>query len=181
MIPLRSDITRKLLNYFFINTSENLYVNELVRKLNLDKRNLVKKAQELEKEGILRSRTRGNLKLYELNKEYPLYRELRKIFLKTLGVEEKIRAIIKSAAGVESAYLYGSYVRDKMGAHSDIDLLVIGHHRIVQLQPQLNRVQKEIDREINTVHISAADFRAKLKNKDPFILGVLKGKNIKLL
>ena len=55
MISLRSEITKKLLNYFFINPQESLYVNELSSKLQLDKRNLVKKLKELEEVGILKS------------------------------------------------------------------------------------------------------------------------------
>jgi len=55
MISLRSEITRKLLNYFFLNPEASLYVNELARKLGLDKRNLVKKMKELEKEGLLKN------------------------------------------------------------------------------------------------------------------------------
>ena len=46
MISLRSEITKKLLNYFFINPHESLYVNEMSQKLQLDKRNLVKKIKE---------------------------------------------------------------------------------------------------------------------------------------
>jgi len=41
MISLRSKVARKILNYFFINPQESLYVNELSRKLEVDKRNLV--------------------------------------------------------------------------------------------------------------------------------------------
>ena len=46
MISFKSKITRELLNYFFINPHQSLYVNELSRKLDLDKRNLVKKIKE---------------------------------------------------------------------------------------------------------------------------------------
>ncbi|KKM82518.1 hypothetical protein LCGC14_1318790, partial [marine sediment metagenome] len=73
MISLKSKITRKLLNYFFLNPKESLYVNELSRNLALDKRNLVKKIKELETEGILKSQARGNLKLYSINRNYKLF------------------------------------------------------------------------------------------------------------
>ena len=52
MISLKSKVTKKILNYFFINPHENLYVNEISRKLQLDKRNLVKKIKELESKVI---------------------------------------------------------------------------------------------------------------------------------
>ena len=70
MISLRSEITKKLLNYFFLNPQESLYVNELSRKLALDKRNLVKKLKELENETILKSEKRGNLRFYSINRDY---------------------------------------------------------------------------------------------------------------
>jgi len=86
MISLRSEITKALLNYFFINPAGRVYVNELSRNLEIDKRNLVRKLKELEKEGILQSESRGNLKLYSINRNYPLYREYRKILLVASGV-----------------------------------------------------------------------------------------------
>lgn len=84
MVSLRSGVTRKVLNYFFLNPQESLYVNELSRKLDLDKRNLVKKLKELESEGLLKSELRGNLKIYSINKSYPLYKEYQKIILNTV-------------------------------------------------------------------------------------------------
>lgn len=93
MISLRSQVTKKLLNYFFINPKESLYVNEISRKLHLDKRNLVKKIKELEEKGILKSQKRGNLKIYSINEAYPLYDEYKKIIIKTIGLEEGLRRV----------------------------------------------------------------------------------------
>ena len=91
MISLRSKVTRKLLNYFFFNPHGDFYVNEVARHLQLDKRNLVKKMKELEKEGILHSQKKGNLKLYSINQEYPLYDEYKKIIITTVGFEEQLK------------------------------------------------------------------------------------------
>lgn len=181
MIPLRSKITQKLLNYFFLNPEESLYLNELSRKLNVDKRNLVKKARELEKEDILKSHTRGNLKLYSINKNYLFYKEFKKIFLKTVGLENQLKTIIKSVAGIKYAWIYGSYARNKMDTHSDLDVLIVGNHDIVKLQRKLSHLQKELDREINTVNLGDKEYTQRLKKRDPFISQIIKGKHIKLL
>jgi predicted nucleotidyltransferase len=181
MIPLRSEITRKLLDYFFINPHESLYINELSRKLNLDKRNLVKKIRQLENEGILKSVSRGNLKLYSINTGYSFYKEIRKIFLKTIGLEGKLKKAVEGIKGIKEAYIYGSYARNKMEAHSDIDILVIGSHSIAQLQKELNRLQKETDREINTVNMDESEYRKRIRNTDPFILDILKKEHIKII
>lgn len=181
MISLRSEITRKLLNYFFINPQENLYVNELSRKLELDKRNLVKKLKELEKDGIVKSQIRGNIKLYSINKDYPLYEEYKRIILKTIGVEDKLRRILTEVEGIKEAYIYGSYAQNKMDIHSDIDLLVIGGHKISLLQKNLSKLQREIDREINPVSMDELEFKKRVKKRDPFISEVLKNKHVQLI
>jgi len=181
MISLKSELTKALLNYFFINPHEELYINELSRKLDLDKRNLVKKLKELEKDGILKSQTRGNLKLYSINESYPLYEEFKKIILKTIGVEDKLRRILKEIDGIRDAYIYGSYAKNKMDIHSDIDLLIIGDHEVMLLQRKLNNLQKKIDREINSVNMDEREYKKRIRTEDPFILEVLKEKHIKII
>ncbi len=151
------------------------------RKLGLDKRNLVKKLKALEKDGILKSQTRGNLKLYSINESYPLYEEFKKIILKTIGVEDKLRRILKEVDGIINAYIYGSYAKNKMDIHSDIDLLIIGDHEIRLLQKKLNNLQKEIDREINSVNMDEKEYKKRIRAEDPFIFKILKEKHIKII
>lgn len=181
MISLRSQITRKILNLFFLNPHETLYVNELSRKLGLDKRNLVKKLHELDHIGILKSERKGNLRLYGINPEFPLYEEYRKIVLKTIGVEEKLKQIMRETPGVQEAYIYGSYARDAMSAHSDLDLLVVGNHDIKTLQKKIILLQREINREINSVNMGEDEFRKRVDMKDPFLSGIFQQKAIRLV
>jgi len=181
MISLRSSITKKILNYFLINPHESLYVNELSRKLFLDKRNLVKKIKELELYGIMTHETRGNLKLYSINTHYPMYKEYRKIIMANIGVEEQLKKILHGAKDVKEVYIYGSYARDSMASHSDVDILVIGSISTIALQKLIHRLQNDIDREINATIMSESEFKKRVKNKDPFVGGILKQKHIKVI
>lgn len=181
MISLRSEVTRKLLNYFFLNPQESLYVNEMSRKLGLDKRNLVKKLKELENESILKSQNRGNLKLYSINEKYPLYDEYKKIISKTIGLEKKLRDVLGKIKEIKEAYIYGSYAKNEMDTHSDIDLLVIGEHSVLSLQREINTIQKEADREINVVNMGQKEFKNRIQKKDPFIKTIFKQKYIKII
>ena len=181
MLSLRSEITKKLLNYFFLNPADSLYVNELARTLNLDKRNLVKKLKQLEEEKILKSENRGNLRLYAIDKKYPLYKEYRKIILQTVGFEGVLRKILESVEGIKEAYVYGSYAKDKMDSYSDIDLLVVGRHSIIALQRKISQLQREINREINVVNMGDGEFSKRIKGKDPFLSGILKEKHVKVI
>ena len=181
MISMRSKIAKVLLNYFFLNPGESLFVNEIARRLDLDKRNLVKKLKEFEESGILTSETRGNQKIYSINKGYPLYEEYRKIVFKTIGLESKLKAKLDKIKGIKKVYLFGSYAKDSMEAHSDIDLLVVGDHSIMELQKEISKIQKEIGREINVVNMDMRDFEERKKNNDPFIETIFKEKNIEVI
>lgn len=180
MLSLRSKVTRKVLTYFFTNPQQDLYVNEMAAGLGVDKRNLVKKLRELESLGLMRSEARGNLRLYSINPSYPLYREYKRIFQKTVGVEAKLRDMVSLTPGVKRAYIFGSYASDAMQTHSDIDILVVGDHSVVSLQKELNKIQSEIEREVNCVHMNEDEFRRRKETEDPFLRDVFAHPTIEL-
>jgi len=59
MISLRSKITIKLLDYYFLNPNAQVYINELARILEIDPKNTETKLKELEMEGLFKSEFRG--------------------------------------------------------------------------------------------------------------------------
>lgn len=178
MITLRSKITQELLNYFFLNPEAKLYVNEICRKLKLDKRNLVKKLREFEKDGILIVDSIGNMKFYTLNKKYPLYDTFKEIIRRITGVKIELQRIVEANEKIQKAYIYGSYADNTMDSHSDIDVLIIGDHSIIELQKHINKIQSSIDREINIIHMDKNEFNNRIKNKDPFLTHIFNNKYI---
>jgi predicted nucleotidyltransferase len=176
----KSEIAQKVLGYFFLNPHEQLYTNEIAKNLNLDKRNLVKKLKEFEKDGLLKKTVRGNMKLYSINDKYPLFNEYKKIILSTAGIEGALRQMLAGFPDVLEAYLYGSYARNAMDANSDIDLLVVGGHSVLALQRKLTALQKSLGREINVVNMDPNEFKEKKGNNDPFISGIMQGKKVRV-
>lgn len=180
MISMRSKVTVKVLNYYFLNQDAQVYINELARLLSLDPKNTETKLKELEKEGILTSEFRGKQRYYYLAKRNPVMEHYRQIFLKTHGVEKKLRDLLSGVKGVVSAFLFGSYARNAMDASSDIDLLVIGDHASLEVQRLIVRLQNEIGREINVVNVGADEFAVK-KARDPFIRNIFRNKTVRIL
>ncbi len=181
MISFKSKIAVKILNYFFLNPQEERYINELSKILNVDVKNLHSKLKELEKEGLLKSEFRGNQRYFYLNKDFPLLEHYRQIFLKTSGIEYRLKNIIKKIKGMKNAYLFGSYAQNTMETESDIDLLAIGDHSVLELQKKIAKLQHEISREINVVNMSEKEYLEKKKKKDQFVLNIFKDKVINLL
>lgn len=180
MISLKSKVTQKILNYFFINPKAKHYINELARLLDLDPKNVDRKLKELEEAGLFSSEFSGKQRFFYLNKKSPLLKHYQGIFLKTFGIEKKLKDILAGVKGVKRAYLFGSYVKKNMDELSDIDLLVIGNHSSLSLQKEMNKLQKEIGREINLVNLSEKESKEK-KKSNPFIKNIFSGNIIKLI
>ncbi|MBI5412125.1 nucleotidyltransferase domain-containing protein [Candidatus Peregrinibacteria bacterium] len=169
MLSLRSKITQKLLLYFFINKQEERYVNELAQLLSVDPKNLDKKLKELEREGLLKSRFMGKQRYYALNPSFPLIREYEQIVKKTIGLEHRLQTLFKTISSIQEAYIFGSYAKNRMDASSDIDLLVVGGHKALDVQKAILPLQRELGREINVVDLTPQEFETRQKNKDPFL------------
>lgn len=180
MISLRSKITKSVLAYFMLHEHAEMYVQEMSRRLGLDDGNLSKKLVELEKEGILKSRERGREKYYSLNAEFPLLKEYRQIILKTVGLESTLKELLKDVPGIKEAYLFGSYVKNKMDSTSDIDIIVVGDHDTVALQRLISKVQKSVDREINLISMSVSEYKRR-KKKDSFIKSLNRSRKIRIV
>lgn len=180
MISLRSELVRKLLEYFFLNPDERHYVNELARMLSIDPKNLHTKLVVLEHEGLFGSEFLGKQRYFFLKKNYPLLKEYQSIVFKS-SFEKRFRAALQSVSGISTAYFFGSYAKEKMDSASDIDLLIVGEHSIKELQKKVNVLQKETGREVNAVSMGKEEFLRKKRNHDPFLKNVFSGKHIKLI
>jgi len=181
MISLRSEVTKKILNYFFINPHAKHYINELARILDQDPKNVDRKLKYLEKNGLLKSEFLGKQRYFYLSQKYPLLKEYRKIILTTLGIEQDLKDSFVKNKKIKEAYIFGSYAKNNMDASSDIDLLIIGNHSPISLRKKINKIQKETNREINVINMSEEEFEKKKTQKNPFITNIFSGKIIKLL
>jgi len=181
MISLRSKVAIKLLDYYFLNPDAQHYINELARILGLDPKNTEAKLKEFEEKGLLKSEFRGKERYFFLAKGNPILKHYRQIFLKTYGIEKRLKDIFSNIKGIKDAYLFGSYVTNEMDSSSDIDILAIGSHSTLELQRLIAKLQKDIGREFNVTNLSLKEFEVKKKNKDPFITDVFKTKTIKLV
>lgn len=179
MINFKAKTTRAVLSYFFLNAKAELYLNEMARKFNLDRGNLTRKLSELEQEGILLKNKKGNLSLYTVNRSYPFFSELKKIFKKSFGLEKELKEKLENIKGLKTAIIFGSYAKDKLSAESDIDILLVGSHKALDAQREIIKLQDQFDREINIIDMSEEEF--KRKKKEDFLKNVLSGETVKLL
>ena len=176
-----SRIRAKILGWFFTHTDESFFVRQIASILKEDPTNVSREMAKLEELGILRSKRNGNLKHFQANPECPFFKELKGLVLKTTGVAGRIRAAMEKLAGIEYAFIYGSYAKGEEKADSDVDLLIIGDVDMDRLDSNLGKLEKTLGREINYVLYSMEEFKSKKKAKDGFLMDVLSGKKIMLV
>jgi predicted nucleotidyltransferase len=181
MISFRSKVAVAILDYFFLNPEARHYINELAKKLDLDPKNVYRKLIEFEKEGLLNSFIQGKEKFFFLNDKFPLLEQYRQIFLKTAGLEDILKKLLEGMTGISEAYIFGSYAKNRMDSSSDIDVLVIGGHSVIELQKKIIKIQKETGREFNLINIGSDEFKKKRAKHDPLLKNIFAGKVIKLI
>ena len=89
-------LRKKLLAYSFTHPDEEYYVREVAGIIDEDAGNLSRELRKLEEEGLYKSSRKGSLKLYALNKGYPLFKEVKDIIFKTEGVEGALKKLRSS-------------------------------------------------------------------------------------
>lgn len=180
MISFRSGITRKVLGYFFLHEDVRMYINQMARRFEVDSGNLTRKLNDLEKEGILKSEVRGMERYFSLNRDFPLYSEYKKIFRRSMGIEETLRKALKEVPGLQRAVLFGSYAANQMNQHSDIDVLLVGDYPALKVAKIIASVQKTVDRPINCLQLDPREFQKK-KDNDPLLKNIFKSRHIEIL
>ena len=181
MLDLRSKARQRLLAYYFTNPTARRHLRDLAARLRIDPSNLSKELGRLEREGLFRSEVSGRQKYFQLNREYPLFAEVRGIVEKTVGAVPLIAQSLKKIEGIEEAFLYGSFAANQQDAASDIDVLVIGRPKGDALAEAIEKLERQLGREINYTVMGRKEFEARRKRKDAFLENVWQNKRVALV
>lgn len=151
------------------------YLSELAKFLHTRPSSLQRELRSLEQSGILQLRKDGRRAYFKAEMRSPIFRELRSIFEKTVGLIPLLRvALAPFADKITCAFVYGSIARREERATSDVDLMVVGKVGLGDLAPSLRRVEKRLGREVNVTNYSVDEFRKKVAEGDHFLTTVLK-------
>lgn len=177
----KSKIRQGLLVLFYTNPSKRYYLRELQRMLGYSAGSIRRELLRFQKDNLFTTQKVGNLLYYRLNITHPLFKELKSIISKTVGVEGSLRKVVSSIKKIKIAFVYGSFASKRQKAGSDIDLMIIGNPDISSLNEKIARLEKKLEREINITNYSQDEYKKKRKVKSGFILDLLKNPKIMLV
>jgi len=171
----------ELLKLFLTNPDRAFYMQEIGRVLGKKPGIFQRTLNNMVLEGILESEYKANARYFKVNKNYPLYKELKSIVFKTVGVSGSLKDVLEKIGNVELAFIYGSFAKAKENYISDIDLVIIGKPDEDKLIKELDKLEEKLQREINYKLYTLEEFKKEVEEKEPFILEVLRDNKIMLM
>ncbi|MCX5995748.1 MAG: nucleotidyltransferase domain-containing protein [Chloroflexi bacterium] len=168
-----------ILSLLYSHVDEAFYLRQIVRTTGIGLGPAQRELKQLLDAGIIIRNVEGKQVYYRANKKSPIFNELRNIVMKTFGAADVIRQSLETVADkVRVAFIFGSVARSTDGRASDIDLIIIGKVTFGDAVSSLSQAEEILEREINPVVYSVAEFKKRVAEKHFFITDVLEGDKI---
>jgi predicted nucleotidyltransferase len=159
LLPLlRSRLQAELLTLILLNPGREWTLTELAHQTGASVATAQREVARAEQTGVITSRRLGNTRLVTTANS-PLTEPLTELLLRSFGPRHVIAAELATVAGIDAAYLFGSWAARYTGEPgrppADIDVLVIGRPDRDTLYDAATHAGQRLAREVNTTIRSA--------------------------
>lgn len=169
-----SRVRVKILQLFLASPTDALFhVREIVRRVSEEINAVRRELGRMEKYGLASSEWRANRRLYRFRKDYIFYRELLSLVSKTCGLGGNLVKNKARLGKMKFAFISTKFLKGGSSNKEDVNLLVVGSIVLPQLQSIIADEQAKREQEINYSFMDEAEFKFRVKRRDPFILRVL--------
>jgi DNA-binding transcriptional ArsR family regulator len=138
---------------FFTNSASSAYLRGMAEEFGESTNAIRHELNNLSKAGYLISSEEGRTILYRANSAHPLFKEVKNLIHKYLGIDEIIENVVKKLGDLKAAYIIGDYAQGK--DTGTIELLLIGDIDVEYLNKLVQKAKTLIHRDIKTTHMIA--------------------------
>ena len=162
----------EILNQFLGDYNREIYGRELIGKVSLSQKGIALALESLEKDGVLTSKKRGNMKFFSLNTKYARIKDtivMAEIAQKTHFFEkhQTIANLFKSDERIVG--IFGSYAKNTQKKDSDIDIFIIGE----KIGDDYVKKAKVYDLDVSIKYFTIKEFKGLLQKKNPLITEII--------
>jgi hypothetical protein len=163
---ITSQMRIKLLKKFFLNSSTTAHLRGLESEFG-DSTNAIRvELNRFEEAGLLKSFSEGNKKIYQANKDHPLYCDIHNIILKETGIDKVIENVVHRIGNLLFVYLTGDFAFGRDGRI--INLILVGTNIDKEyLNVKVHQAEKMVGREVHYQLLCPAEAKEKLKTYKP--------------
>jgi uncharacterized protein len=179
---LFSRTQQEVLGLLYGQPEKSFYINEILRSTGMGVATIKRELDRMEAAGILQRVKIGNQQHYQAEPLCTIFKELRGLVSKTLGVSRVVSdALLPLESRIELAFLFGSIARGTETTNSDIDLMLVGHISLEEVVELTYPVQESLGRPINPRIYSPDEWQVLLKERGSFIKDVMKHPRMDLI
>lgn len=170
----------RLVTHFATRPDETRHVRALQRATGLTPRSLQTELARLVRLGIVRRHLHGRQVRYGLDEQSPRWRALRSLLRELADPADVLRETLADVAGVEAAFLFGSFGGGTdIRASSDIDVFILhGDLAEDRLARRTLDAGVLLGREVNVVTTNYDDLLVRLAEGSGFLRAVLRGPKV---
>ncbi len=138
----------RLLVKFFVNITNQGYLNSLANEFGESTNSVRKELNNLSSAGYLEKRNVNNKVIYKANSSHPLFKVIQKIIHKHVGIEEIVENLYNRIGDVKKIMILGDYSK---GIDSGlIEVLIVGENiNKKYLDDIAPKIEKKISRKVS--------------------------------
>jgi predicted nucleotidyltransferase/DNA-binding transcriptional ArsR family regulator len=158
------------------------YMRGLARHLRLTPSSLQRELASLVRGGILLQKREGKHVYFKAAADSPIFPELQGLILKTVGLADVVRGVLKPLADrIQWAFIYGSVARSEEHSASDVDLIIIGNVGLADVSSPLRKAERRLNRSVNPTTYTKDEFGSKVESNHHFISTIMRSKKLFIL
>ena len=176
-ILISSKTRIKLLIKFFLFEGNCGYLRSMEKEFHESSNSIRIELNRFTHAGLLLSEYKGKKRYYIANRKHPLYKDIRRIVRKTVGINYLISNCLSKVANLQDAYITGD-LAEGINSHY-IELSLIGNCIDIEcLERLLSRAQKFISRKIMYLIFTREQMEYFLKDKPHLLIWSAKKKEV---
>lgn len=109
---------------FFINSDTTAYLRNLSEEFGESTNGIRQELNRFEDAKLLESKTEQNKKIYKANTKHPYFKDMHRLLLKYVGIEEIVDNVVNHIGELEKGYIINDFAQGNPG--NILDLLLVG-------------------------------------------------------
>ena len=166
-----------VLSVLYGHVGKGFYLRQLARLTDIALGPVQREIRQLVEAGLVTRKTVGAQTLYSANQKSPVFREIKSLVNKTVGMRDILAdALDPLRERINLAFVYGSVARSRETENSDVDLMIVGKVDFDEVIAGLAGAEKTLNREVNPNVYSIREFGKKVRGN--FLKTVLADKKL---
>jgi DNA-binding transcriptional regulator YhcF (GntR family) len=166
---LISQTRLKLISILFYSPDELYFVRQLVRETGEEINSVRRELQNLKSAGIINDEKRGHRLFYSSNPKSIIFNDLLLLAHKNAGLGGSIINKKEKLGNIKMLFFSYRYAM-KHQKDDSIDLVLVGHVSLNELNNLIKKEENAIGREINYMVMDKTEFSLRKQKKDQFIV-----------